>query len=443
MGCLNMLKKINILIILVIFSLGLIYPILSKATDEIVSIKFEDINLYNAIVEKLNDIIENKNDSSYEIYLKQSNMQKVTKLDISQKNIANIKGLSGFTNVTKLYLHGNQITDISELNKMNNIEALDISQNKITDISIISNMVNLRFLFLGCDGIENKTGSRHSTNKITNLQPLKPLINMQTLEIDGLDINDISSLENMSKLNTLDLRSNNIEDITVLSKLKNIKSLSIERNKNIKDFQPISSLGNLTKLSLGNMEIKNIDFLSNLTNIETLNLSFNDITDINSLANMSNLKELSIGNNPNLEDISPLAKCKSLHKLYIPYDNIKNIDNLKELDKITISIAGNKIDNLNFIDETSIKFGIEYTFEYEASNSSGGYRLEEHPQSLEIETKTKEVELPQIFIQAQDKNSKIYSEQNLELVNCKLNENKNKIIIDDGIEKATIEVKRR
>lgn len=438
-----MLKKIYSLVILLIVILNLLCPILSIATDEIVIIKFEDENLYNAIIEKIDDKIEGKNDNTYEISIKESNLETITYLNIKSKNIMNIKGLSSFKNITSLNLNDNKIEDISELSKMKNIVTLDITQNKIKDISSLSYLTNIKKLYIGYNGfsIGGNTyngGILDSSNKISDLQPLSPLTNIEVLEIAGIGVRDISVLENLTNLKVLDATSNDIDDITVLSKLKNLYCLILHGNGNIKDFQAISDLTGLTRLSLGKTGISNISFLRNLTNLTTLNLSYNDIIDITPLSNMSNLTMLSIGNNSNLKDISPLAQCSKLQALYVPYDNINNIDSLNSLEDLSISICGNKIDNLNIIDEGRIKLSDAYFFMLQLDTSSCGWSIKEHPQFLQIETDKKEIELPPIFIQAKNENSKIYTDQEFELLNCTLNESKDRVILDDNIEEATV-----
>ena len=442
-----MLKRLTCLMILIVFALNLIFPILSIATDETVTvtIKFEDENLYNAIIERIEDKIESKNESNYEINIKQSDLEKITYLSLRDKNIVDIKGLSSFEYITVLNLHGNKIEDISDLSQMESLVTLDLTQNKITDISPLSNLTNIRTLYLGHNGFSSGGGSTSnggsidSSNTISDLQPLKLLTNIEVLEIAGIGVKDISVLQNLVNLKVLDATSNDIEDITSLSKLNNLYYLSIHGNENIKDFQSISNLTGLTRLSLGRMGISDITFLRNLTNLKSLNLSFNDIIDITPLSNMLNLTTLSIGNNSNLEDISPLAQCTKLRTLYIPYDNISNIDSLKNLENLSISISGNKIDNLNVIDEGTLNFSSSYCFIFDL-NGSSGWSMEKHPQFLDIVTNEKEIALPNIFIQAQNENSKMYTEQEFKLVNCVLNESKNKVILNDNIKEATVTI---
>ena len=61
-------------------------------------------------------------------------------------------------------------------------------------------------------------------------------------------------------------------------------------------------------------------------------------------------------------------------------------------------------------------------------------------QIINILTKESEIELPKIFKQAQDENSKLYTEEEFTLENCTLNETKDKVIINEGVEEATVTI---
>ena len=425
-----------------IFSFNSIY-----ADGETKNITFEDENLYNAIKDELQEKIESYDDTTKTITMTQENIESVETLHLSKKNIVNISGLNDFKNISILNLHSNNIEDLSSLSQLRNLVTLDLTQNKITDISPLANLTNMETLYLGHTGFTSGGGSNasgghlYSSNTISNLQPLEQLTKIKVLEIAGIGVKDISVLENLVNLRVLDATSNDIEDITALSGLNNLYCLILHDNKNIRDFEPISCLTGLTRLSIGNIGVSDITFLSNLTNLTELNLSYNDITDITPLSNLVNLKELSMGNNPNLEDISPLAQCTNLKELFIPNDNISNIDSLKNTENLKISILGNRIDNLNVVDEGTINFADAYWFIFELNSSRGGWLMEKHPQLLYVETYEKEITLPRIFIQAQDEESKIYTDQEFQLVNCTLNDSKDKVILDDDINEATVTIR--
>ena len=125
-------------------------------------------------------------------------------------------------------------------------------------------------------------------------------------------------------------------------------------------------------------------------------------------------------------------------------NNIKNIDALSSLVDCKITIAKNSIDNLEIIDNTTISFLSRYGFRFYAYDSGGktfgGRSIDSHPQYLSISTEEKSVQLPKIFLQAKDPNSKLYTEEEFELVNCTLSKDGTSLILDEGISEATIKI---
>lgn len=82
------------------------------------------------------------------------------------------------------------------------------------------------------------------------------------------------------------------------------------------DLLNISSLVNLTKLSLEDCGISDISFVSTLVNLDTLILSDNNITDVSALKNLSNLYTLYLDGNA-IEDFSPICSLTELTTLNI------------------------------------------------------------------------------------------------------------------------------
>ena len=94
-----MVKKLTCTMILIVLFLNLIFPILSIAADEIVTIKFDDEKLYNAIVEKIGKKIDNNDDSTYTIQITRENLESITSLSFIAKGITNISGIEKFENL--------------------------------------------------------------------------------------------------------------------------------------------------------------------------------------------------------------------------------------------------------------------------------------------------------------------------------------------------------
>ena len=87
-----------------------------------------------------------------------------TKIEASQKNILNLNGINQFyQTLIILNLRQNRISTINELKSMINLEKLDLSQNKIIDISSLSNLIKLTDLDLSKNSIK-KIDSLYSIN---------------------------------------------------------------------------------------------------------------------------------------------------------------------------------------------------------------------------------------------------------------------------------------
>ena len=121
-------------------------------------------------------------------------------------------------------------------------------------------------------------------------------------------ITEINGLENLKNLEYLNLKNNQITEINGLKNLKNLGSLNLENNQ-ITEINGLENLKNLGSLNLENNQITEINGLENLKNLEYLNLKNNQITEIKGLENIyfdddndKNTK-LNLGNNPISQDI--------------------------------------------------------------------------------------------------------------------------------------------
>ena len=378
-------------------------------------------------------------------------LQKLEVLYLSNNQLNNISNLYPLTNLKRLLLNNNNIEDISALQNLINLTTLDLSKNQISNIGPIANLTNLTDLELSDNKIndisnlkelKNLTYLTLTDNEIEDISVLSSFTNLKSVLLNSNKINDISSLEGLTKLTFLALGYNQISNIDALSNLVNIEHLSINKN-NIEDISPISGLINITDLDLGNNKITNIEALSNLTNLEELDMKINQITNIEVLSNLKKLNDLKISSN-NIEDISPISGLTNLEILYLS-SNSKKID-LTKLSGLTnlrsLSLYSNEI-----VDVSPLSTLTSLTYLNLDSNHIEDISTISHLSDFSIETNTitktstvKEVELPPVFLQVQDPNSKIYTTEEFDLVNCTLNQTKDKVILDDGIKEATVTI---
>jgi len=132
-----------------------------------------------------------------------SDLEGLTSLSASEKNIADLTGLECATSLTSLSLRYNQISDISPLANLTNLTWLDLEGNQISNISPLANLTSL-------------TGLSLQYNQISNVSPLANLTSLQQLWLGDNQISDISPLANLTNLTWLDLEGNQISDISSL-----------------------------------------------------------------------------------------------------------------------------------------------------------------------------------------------------------------------------------
>lgn len=91
------------------------------------------------------------------------------------------------------------------------------------------------------DQLYKQGGLNLSDRKISDLRPLRSLINLETLSLGGNEINDLEPLRSLKKLIILDLEDNRISDISPLKVLTSLDILTLGNNQ-ISDISPLSPL---------------------------------------------------------------------------------------------------------------------------------------------------------------------------------------------------------
>lgn len=120
--------------------------------DELVLIDFEDEVLYSSIKNKYNSKINGYDDSEYQIEITNANLATITSLslpgsDDEAKQIANIEGIQKFKYLTNLSLSKNKITDIDPIKELTELQILDLSENTtLKDITDFLGTANLNYL---------------------------------------------------------------------------------------------------------------------------------------------------------------------------------------------------------------------------------------------------------------------------------------------------------
>jgi chitodextrinase len=215
-----------------------------------------------------------------------------------------------------------------------------------------------------------------------------------------------------------------VDDISGIGNFTGLKLLSLQEN-NLSDISEVEKLTNLTHLSISHTQVEDIKAVSKLTNLKLLNIEASKVTDISGLKDLVNLNELDLRQN-NIENIDVVKNFKNLQILRFGENKVRDISAISELSNLEkLWIADNQISDANPIQKLP---NLKY------------YGLENQQVTKYILKTQKEVELPPIFTQAKDKNSKIYTEKEYEFINCKLNEDGTKVILTTVGENATVKI---
>ncbi|HLP63143.1 hypothetical protein [Flavobacterium sp.] len=181
-------------------------------------IKFKDLNLKKALIEKGYDFNKNK-----EIEI--SEIDTVTKLKIAKSNINKLDDLIYFKKLKVLNAMANNITNLDVFYNNSVIEELYVGENKFGKKLVLKNLTNLKGLYAFRNGIQ--------------IIELKNTDNIEQLYLQG-NLFENLGFTKLTKLRTLQLSGN-----------VNLKTLDISKNTELK------------QLYLTDTQIKKLDISNN------------------------------------------------------------------------------------------------------------------------------------------------------------------------------------
>lgn len=121
---------------------------------------------------------------------------------------------------------------------------------------------------------------------------------------------DISPLADLTKLESLQMGGVVIDDLSAIANLKSLISLTVFNGEQALDLSPLAGLTSLQALTMRNNKITDISALKGLKNLTYLDLEGNQITDVTPLVGLTNMNRLFLSNNP-ITDFTPLAEIRA------------------------------------------------------------------------------------------------------------------------------------
>ncbi|MBC1886209.1 LapB repeat-containing protein [Listeria seeligeri] len=216
----------------------------------------------------------------------QTQLDSVTTLDASSKNITDVTGINELTNLTSINLSENQLTSIAPITGLSALSIINLSDNLLNSVDLTSaqNLPNLSSLNLSDNPTITKisivdqpklaTVDASITNGQSSLLKEINLSNLPQLTLAGKNFSNMVNfssystelttvnLDSLSKISTVDLNSNNIKDINIQN-MTLVNYVNLETNQ-ISDISNLVNLPALTNLQIGTNQISVLP-----TNLET------------------------------------------------------------------------------------------------------------------------------------------------------------------------------
>ena len=179
--------------------------------------------------------------------------------------------------------------------------------------------------------------------KVNSFAGLTVLHNLETLNVYGVPIADISPLENVPSLKRLDLAATEVTDARSIAKLKNLEFLTWYNSDKITDAVPLGQLTVLRSLDLDCTKIADLSFAANLKNLHCLKVGYTDISDITAIADLKQLQYLGIARTK-VRNIAVLRDLMELTYLDLGYTRFQDISVLAGHAKLrTIVLSGSRV----------------------------------------------------------------------------------------------------
>lgn len=213
--------------------------------------------------------------------------------DGAQGSISDLSDLAYFTSLTAVYLRNQSITSLETLPACG-IELLDISGNRVTAL----------------EGIEN-------------------LPNLQTLVADGNAVSDLTGLERCLELRAVSLEGANASDLSAFRPLTRLQSLAIS-NATLAELGVALHQDSLTSVALYDCDLRGAFFKSfdRERGIETLTLVRCQLDSGAGLADFTGLERLTVADCTGSVDWSELTELAALETVTVSGDQAEEIQDL-------------------------------------------------------------------------------------------------------------------
>lgn len=198
--------------------------------------------------------------------------------------------------------------------------------------------------------IDNRVSGVDASRSIKSLADLEALSNLTSVYLSGeQQIEDYASISSLNNLSSLTLVNCAVKGdfLNRIFMATGLQSLAVT-NSGISDISQISGMTRLISLNLSDNQIENIAPISALSGLQALDLSGNKLTSVSSLSALTALTDLDVSDNAGLHSADEIAGITSLVTLKISNDPISDLSALAACPGLAnISADGTALTTLN------------------------------------------------------------------------------------------------
>jgi Leucine-rich repeat (LRR) protein len=218
-----------------------------------------------------------------------------------------------------------------EPEKYARLRTYDLRQIEITQsipIEILYSLPQLRKVIINNKGV-------------TSIEPIKELENLEELYVKSSSITSLSPIEGKNTLKNLTVLDANVQERTdYLSSLTNITYLSLIgfRFKS-NDFSWLNKLTKLQQVCLAVSKVEDISFVKHLPYLKSLDIGFTSVTDLSPIEDLLNLERIDCSN-CKIDSLLPVfrnKKIKSLTSLGVGTNKLNDLSSTSNISSLCLT----------------------------------------------------------------------------------------------------------
>ncbi|MHA7139617.1 cell wall-binding repeat-containing protein [Rossellomorea arthrocnemi] len=217
------------------------------------------------------------------------------------------------------------------------------------------------------EGVASLEGSFWGVNDLEGIQYAQ---NLETLYLDGNNLEEVKELKALKNLKVLSLAENQIEELSFMKDFQNVSLLDFSYNniKNISSLQSTAFKGNEIGLALNDNQISSLaplNFTTFPSEVDSffIDASHNDLENLDGLQHAAGLTELSASDN-HLSDFNAISTLTNLKYLNITNNQVTNLLPLSSSKVEVVKAANNRLQSIEGIQVDS---GVSYYFELQGN----------------------------------------------------------------------------